>query len=86
MAEPTSTSFEIAVSDEIIARAEAAYDRGREELLVGNKARAPIGALVLLGIGIKQRGLTLRPVENGKLTWFWARWSLTPLGSNEPPP
>ena len=32
-------------------------------------------------IGIKQRGLILRPVENGTLTWFWARWSLTPLGS-----
>ena len=37
-------------------------------------------------IGIKQRGLILRPVENGTLAWSWARWSLTPLGSMDQRP
>ena len=29
-------------------------------------------------IGIKQRGLILRPVKDGALAWSWARWSLVP--------
>src|SRR3954454_10777434 len=37
-------------------------------------------------IGIKQRGLILRPQEDGALTWSWARWSLVPPGSRELPP
>src|SRR4051794_18790922 len=37
-------------------------------------------------IGIRQRGLILRPQQNGKLAWSWARWSLVPPGSRELPP
>lgn len=37
-------------------------------------------------IGIKQRGLILRPRQNGTLGWFWARWSLVPPMSREVPP
>jgi putative SOS response-associated peptidase YedK len=37
-------------------------------------------------IGIKDRGLILRPNgEEGPLAWSWARWSLIPPGSKEPP-
>ena len=36
-------------------------------------------------IGIKQRGLILRPSTDGPLAWSWARWSLIPPGSREPP-
>ena len=32
-------------------------------------------------IGIKQRGLILRPSADGPLSWSWARWSLVPPGS-----
>lgn len=31
-------------------------------------------------IGIKQRGLILRPDPDGELAWSWARWSLVPPG------
>ena len=31
-------------------------------------------------IGIKQRGLILRPSGDGPLAWSWARWSLVPPG------
>src|SRR4051812_28781689 len=37
-------------------------------------------------IGIKQRGLILRPRHDGQLAWSWARWSLVPPGSRELPP
>ena len=37
-------------------------------------------------IGIKQRGLILRPRQDGQLAWSWARWSLVPSGSREEPP
>ena len=36
-------------------------------------------------IGIKQRGLILRPDGDGPLAWSWARWSLVPPGRKEPP-
>ena len=36
-------------------------------------------------IGIKQRGLILRPDGDGPLAWSWARWSLVPPGAKEPP-
>ena len=36
-------------------------------------------------IGIRGRGLILRPDGNGPLVWSWARWSLVPPGSREPP-
>ena len=36
-------------------------------------------------IGIKQRGLILRPSGDGPLAWSWARWSLVPPGSKVPP-
>ena len=36
-------------------------------------------------IGIKQRGLILRPNGDGPLAWSWARWSLVPPGAKEPP-
>ena len=32
-------------------------------------------------IGIKQRGLILRPSGDGPLAWSWARWSLVPPGA-----
>ena len=32
-------------------------------------------------IGIKQRGLILRPSSDGPPAWSWARWSLIPPGS-----
>jgi putative SOS response-associated peptidase YedK len=32
-------------------------------------------------IGIKQKGLILRPREDGHLGWSWARWSLVPPGA-----
>ncbi|WGF91047.1 SOS response-associated peptidase [Marinivivus vitaminiproducens] len=31
-------------------------------------------------IGIKQRGLILKPDTSGELDWSWARWSLVPTG------
>ena len=34
-------------------------------------------------IGIKERGLILRPSGDGPLTWSWARWSPIPFGSEE---
>ena len=37
-------------------------------------------------IGIKQRGLILRPDGDDWLIWSWARWSLVPPGAKEPPP
>lgn len=37
-------------------------------------------------IGIRQRGLILRPGANGPLSWSWARWSLVPPGAKELPP
>src|SRR4051812_25990153 len=37
-------------------------------------------------IGIRQHGLILRRRQDGTLTWSWARWSLVPPGSREPPP
>ena len=37
-------------------------------------------------IGITDRGLILRPSGDGPLSWSWARWSLTPLGSMDPRP
>jgi putative SOS response-associated peptidase YedK len=37
-------------------------------------------------IGIKQRGLILRPQGDGPLIWSWARWSLVPPGAKEVPP
>ena len=37
-------------------------------------------------IGIKQRGLILRPSGDGPLAWSWARWSLVPPGAKEIPP
>ena len=37
-------------------------------------------------IGIKQRGLILRPRRDGPLAWSWARWSLKPPGAKELPP
>lgn len=37
-------------------------------------------------IGIKQRGLILRPAADGHLIWSWARWSLIPPGAREVPP
>ena len=39
-------------------------------------------------IGIKQRGLILRPNgdADGALAWSWARWSLVPPGARELPP
>ena len=36
-------------------------------------------------IGIRSRGLILRPAGDGPLAWSWARWSLIPLGAKEPP-
>lgn len=36
-------------------------------------------------IGIRQRGLILRCDGDDGLEWSWARWSLIPLGSKEPP-
>ena len=36
-------------------------------------------------IGIKQRGLILRPNRDGPLAWSWARWSLVPPGGRELP-
>jgi putative SOS response-associated peptidase YedK len=36
-------------------------------------------------IGIRQRGLILRPAGDGPLAWSWARWSLVPPGAKEPP-
>jgi putative SOS response-associated peptidase YedK len=37
-------------------------------------------------IGIRQRGLILRPEGKCRLTWSWARWSLVPPGAREIPP
>ena len=37
-------------------------------------------------IGIKQRGLILRPNGDAPLAWSWARWSLVPPGAREIPP
>jgi hypothetical protein len=37
-------------------------------------------------IGIRQRGLILRPREDDQLVWSWARWSLVPPGTREVPP
>jgi putative SOS response-associated peptidase YedK len=37
-------------------------------------------------IGIKQRGLILRPDQDGALAWSWARWSLIPPMARELPP
>jgi putative SOS response-associated peptidase YedK len=37
-------------------------------------------------IGIKQRGLILRPDTDGALAWSWARWSLIPPRSRQVPP
>ena len=37
-------------------------------------------------IGIRQRGLILRPSKAGPLAWSWARWSLVPPGAREVPP
>ena len=37
-------------------------------------------------IGIRQRGLILRPDGDGPLAWSWARWSLVPPGAKELPP
>ena len=36
-------------------------------------------------IGIRQRGLILRPDGDGAFQWSWARWSLIPPGSKEAP-
>ena len=36
-------------------------------------------------IGITDRGLILQPRKDGPLAWSWARWSLIPPGSHEPP-
>ena len=36
-------------------------------------------------IGIRGRGLILRPDGDGPLIWSWARWSLIPPGAKEPP-
>ena len=36
-------------------------------------------------IGIKNRGLILRPTSEGALAWSWARWSLIPPGVMQPP-
>lgn len=36
-------------------------------------------------IGIRQRGLILRPGPDGSLIWSWARWSLIPPMSSEVP-
>ena len=36
-------------------------------------------------IGITDRGLILRSRKDGPLAWSWARWSLIPRGSREPP-
>src|SRR3954468_20100977 len=36
-------------------------------------------------IGIKNRGLILRPAGDGPLVWSWARWSLIPPGAKELP-
>ena len=35
-------------------------------------------------IGIRGRGLILRPDGGGPLVWSWARWSLIPPGAKEP--
>ena len=40
----------------------------------------------LFRIGIKQRGLILRPVKDGALAWSWARWSLIPPFGKDMPP
>jgi putative SOS response-associated peptidase YedK len=37
-------------------------------------------------IGIRQRGLILKPAAAGPLAWSWARWSLVPPGAREIPP
>ena len=37
-------------------------------------------------IGIKQRGLILRPSGDSQLAWSWARCSLVPPGAKEIPP
>ena len=37
-------------------------------------------------IGITDRGLILRPREDGTLAWSWALWSLIPFGRRERPP
>ena len=37
-------------------------------------------------IGIKQRGLILRPNGDGPLAWSWARWSLVPPWTKQIPP
>ena len=37
-------------------------------------------------IGIRQRGLILRPAKDDALGWPWARWSLIPTLSREVPP
>ena len=36
-------------------------------------------------IGIKDRGLILRPRKDGSLAWSWALWGLIPFGSHERP-
>ena len=36
-------------------------------------------------IGIRGRGLILRPDGGGPLVWSWARWSLIPPGAKKPP-
>lgn len=36
-------------------------------------------------VGIKSRGLILRPDGEGPLIWSWALWSLIPPGAKEPP-
>ena len=35
-------------------------------------------------IGIRRRGLILRPAGEGPLVWSWARWSVIPPGVKEP--
>jgi len=37
-------------------------------------------------IGIRQRGLILRPGGNAPLGWSWARWSLVPPRASQVPP
>ncbi|WGF90963.1 SOS response-associated peptidase [Marinivivus vitaminiproducens] len=60
-----------------------------EVLLLARQMQLPIPDLDRFEprwrIGIKQRGLILRPDPGGELRWSWARWSLVPPGAKEPP-